>query len=95
MTFGSGAAAPTIAGEIRVPGGPAAPGTITLGPDAFVLAAAGAQERTVAYRDLSIIAINAGVAMLVAGDGPDAERWLLGNGHEPLAVGREIVCLDG
>ena len=25
----------------------------------------------------------------------DAERWLLGNGHEPLAVGREIVCLDG
>ena len=25
----------------------------------------------------------------------DAERWLLGTGHEPLAVSREIVCLDG
>ena len=25
----------------------------------------------------------------------DAERWLIGNDHEPLAVDREIVCLDG
>ena len=25
----------------------------------------------------------------------DAERWLVGSGHEPLAVDREIVCLDG
>ncbi|MEP6893949.1 MAG: DUF503 domain-containing protein [Gaiellaceae bacterium] len=25
----------------------------------------------------------------------EAERWLVGNDHEPLAVAREIVCLDG
>jgi uncharacterized protein YlxP (DUF503 family) len=25
----------------------------------------------------------------------EAERWLLGNDHEPLAVAREIVSLDG
>jgi uncharacterized protein YlxP (DUF503 family) len=25
----------------------------------------------------------------------DAERWLLGNDHEPTAVAREVVCLDG
>jgi uncharacterized protein len=25
----------------------------------------------------------------------DAERWLLGNDHEPLAVAREVVSLDG
>src|SRR5258707_36276 len=24
----------------------------------------------------------------------DAERWLFGADHEPLAVSREIVCLD-
>jgi uncharacterized protein len=25
----------------------------------------------------------------------DAERWLVGHGHEPLAVARDLVCLDG
>ena len=25
----------------------------------------------------------------------EAERWLIGADHEPLAVAREIVCLDG
>ena len=25
----------------------------------------------------------------------DAERWLLGHDHEPHAVAREVVCLDG
>ena len=25
----------------------------------------------------------------------EAERWLLGTDHEPLAVEREVVCLDG
>ena len=25
----------------------------------------------------------------------EADRWLVGNDHEPLAVSREIVCLDG
>jgi len=25
----------------------------------------------------------------------EAERWLLGNDHEPLAIVREVVCLDG
>lgn len=24
----------------------------------------------------------------------DAERWLAGNGHDPVAVEREVVCLD-
>jgi uncharacterized protein len=25
----------------------------------------------------------------------EGERWLVGNDHEPLAVVREVVCLDG
>jgi hypothetical protein len=78
-----------LSGEIRVPGGAPAGGSITLGAEAFVLAAHGSPDRTIGYRDLSLIAINAGVVMLVAGEGPDAERWLLerfGAAAGPLAA---------
>ncbi len=72
MGSGGGDALPTFAGEIRVagaPGGaPAVPGTVTLEEAAVVIAAEGAPPRTIAYRDLSLIAINGGVGMLVAGE---------------------------
>jgi hypothetical protein len=89
MTAGGGEELPAFMGEIRVPGTGAAagagaatgaravPGNVALGPETLILSAEGAPARTIAYRDLSLIAINAGVGMLVAGDGPSAEQWLL------------------
>ncbi len=86
MIAGQGEDLPAFAGEIRVPGQPAAtqgaqpgavPGSVAIGLEGVTIAAAGFQPRTVAYRDLSLVAVNAGVGMLVAGDGPGSERWLL------------------
>jgi hypothetical protein len=68
---------PTYAGELRAPGGTAARATITLGETAAILAPDGMPPRTVAYRDLAVIAITDGVGLLAVGEGADAERWLL------------------
>ena len=68
---------PTYAGAARLPGTPAAPATITLDDAAVVLAVDGASPRTVAYRDLAVIAITGGVGLLATGEEADAERWLL------------------
>jgi hypothetical protein len=69
--------APPVAGEVRVPGGAARRGTIALGGEAFLLGVEGSAPATIAYRDLTTIAIEGGVGLLAAGDGPDEPRWLL------------------
>jgi len=71
------AAGPTFAGRIRSPGRDATPGTVTLDATAAILAADGALPRTVAYRDLAVLAISGGVGLVATGPGADDERWLL------------------
>ncbi len=73
----AGADLPTYAGQIRTPGGERAPGTITLDEMAALIAPDGAPPRTVAYRDLEVIAISGGVGLVATGADPGAERWLL------------------
>ncbi len=68
---------PTYAGQIHGPDGHVAPGTVTLDETAAIIAPDGAPPRTVAYRDLAVLAINAGVGLVATGAGPDDERWLL------------------
>ncbi len=68
---------PTYAGEARLPGAPAAPATVTLDDATVILAVDGAPPRTVAYRDLAVIAITDGTGFLATGEEADAERWLL------------------
>ncbi len=65
------------AGFARQPGGVAARATVELDEATFALVGEGSQPRVVAYRDLSTVAISGGVGLLVIGDGPGAERWLL------------------
>ena len=69
--------APPVRGEVRLPGGEARPGSISFGRETFLLGCEGAGPATIAYRDLTTIAIDGGVGLVVAGDGPDAPRWLL------------------
>jgi len=69
--------APPVTGEVRLPGGPAGRGSIALGRETFLLGLDGTAPATIAYRDLTTIAIEGGVGLLVAGDGPGASRWLL------------------
>jgi len=69
--------APAVTGEVRVPGGPARRGTIALGRETLLLGIEGTAPATIAYRDLTMIGIQDGVGLLVAGDGPAAPRWLL------------------
>jgi hypothetical protein len=69
--------APPVAGEVRVPGAAARPGSIALGGETFLLGIDGAGPATLAYRDLTVIAVDGGVGLLVAGEGPTAPRWLL------------------
>ena len=68
---------PTYTGQIRAPGGNAAPGTVALDETAAIIAPGGAPPRTVAYRDLAVVAITGGVGLLATGAGPGSERWLL------------------
>ncbi len=68
---------PTYAGEARVPGGAAVPTTITLEDTTVVLAAQGAPPRTIAYRDLAVIAVTDGTGLVATGEEPGAERWVL------------------
>ncbi len=68
---------PTYAGQIRRPGGDAAPGTVALDETAVIISAGAAPPRTIAYRDLEVLAITGGVGLVATGAGPDAERWLL------------------
>jgi len=68
---------PTYAGQIRRPGGDAAPGTVALDETAVIISAGVAPPRTIAYRDLEVLAITGGVGLVATGAGPDAERWLL------------------
>lgn len=68
---------PSCAGEIRAPGAAARPGTVALDDEAVILAPDGGPPRTVAYRDLAVVAITNQVGLVATGDGPDAERWLL------------------
>jgi hypothetical protein len=72
-----GEALPTYAGEIRAPGRGAAPGSATLDDEAVILAPDGGPPRTVAYRDLAVLAIEGRVGLVATGESPDAERWLL------------------
>ena len=68
---------PSYAGEIRAPGAAALPATVMLDDEAVILAPDGGPPRTVAYRDLAVVAITGQVGLVATGDGPDAERWLL------------------
>jgi hypothetical protein len=67
----------TYSGQIRRPGGEAAPGTVVLDETAVIISPGGAPPRTIAYRDLEVLAITGGVGLVASGSGPDAERWLL------------------
>ena len=67
----------TYAGQIRRPGGDAAPGTVALDETAVIISPGGAPPRTIAYRDLEVLAITGGVGLVATGAGPEAERWLL------------------
>ena len=68
---------PTYAGQIRTPGGDAAPGAVSLDETATIIAPHGVPPRTVAYRDLAVLAISGGVGLIATGSGPGDERWLL------------------
>ncbi len=72
-----GADHPTYSGRIRTPGGSTAPGSVALDEAAAVIAPDGAPPRTVAYRDLAVLAISGGVGLVATGSGPGDERWLL------------------
>ncbi len=65
------------AGRLAFPGAGREPAKIRLDGDGFSLEVGGGRPVRAAYRDLSLIAINEGTALLVLGDGPDAMRWLL------------------
>jgi hypothetical protein len=73
----AGADLPTYAGRLRTPRGTPVPGTVALDPEAVVIAPEGAPPRTVAYRDLAVLAISGGVGLVATGAGPGDERWLL------------------
>ncbi len=68
---------PTYRGGIRSPGTAARPGRLALGDGSFTLAVDGSPPTTIAYRDLSTIAVEHEVGLLVVGTGPAAESWLL------------------
>jgi hypothetical protein len=72
-----GADLPTYAGTLRTPGAAAAPGTIALDEAAAIIAADGLPPRTIAYRDLAVLAVTDGVGLVAAGAGGGDERWLL------------------
>jgi hypothetical protein len=72
-----GSAAPTYRGQIRAPGQDAAPGGVTLAEAAAVISRNGDPPRTVAYRDMALLAIADGVILVATGAGPHDERWLL------------------
>lgn len=68
---------PTYAGQVRTPGGSAAPGTVALGQTAAIISPTGVPPRTVAYRDLAVLAISGGVGLVATGAGPGDDHWLL------------------
>ncbi len=67
----------TYQGQIRVPGAEAAAGSVTLDASAAIVARDGMPPRTLAYRDMAVLAIADGVGLVATGPGPDEERWLL------------------
>lgn len=73
----AGSDRPTYHGRIRTPGGDAAPGSVTLDEAVVILSRDSVPPRTVAYRDLAVLAIADGIGLVATGDGPDDERWLL------------------
>ncbi len=68
---------PAYAGTLRPPGVEAAPGTVALDETTVIISPDGSPPRTVAYRDLAVLAITGGVGLVATGTGPDGERWLL------------------
>jgi hypothetical protein len=72
-----GADLPTYAGTLRTPGAAAAPGTVALDEAAAIIAPDGLPPRTVAYRDLAVLAVTDGVGLVATGAGAGDERWLL------------------
>ncbi len=73
----AGAADPSYRGQLRSPGGAGAPGSVTLADATAILVRDGSPPRTVAYRDLAVLAIADGVGLVATGSGPGDERWLL------------------
>lgn len=67
---------PVLRGEVRRPGGPAAPATVTLADDAVTIAASGSTSWSVGYRDLGAVMVDAGIVVIGIGVGDGAERWL-------------------
>lgn len=65
-----------LRGEIRRPGGTAVPGSVVLGREGLTVAVEGAAPWSVAYRDCTLVAVDAGTVLLGIGDGA-ADRWLL------------------
>jgi hypothetical protein len=79
-----------LRGEARAPGGTAAAATVTLAGSSFVVAIGGSAPWEAAYRDLAVVAVDAGAVLAQLGTGPGAERWLFerfGSGLAPLARG--------
>ncbi|HYN47573.1 MAG TPA: hypothetical protein VER83_01830, partial [Candidatus Nanopelagicales bacterium] len=70
-----GADLPTYAGQVRTPGGNAAPGTVALDETAAIISPSGVPPRTVAYRDLAVLAISGGVGLVATGAGPGDDHW--------------------
>jgi hypothetical protein len=68
---------PAYAGTLRPPGVEAAPGTVALDETTVIITTDGSPPRTVAYRDLAVLAITGGVGLVATGTGPGGERWLL------------------
>ena len=73
----AGSELPTYAGRIRAPGTDARAGSIALDEGVAILAQDGAPPRTLAYRDMAVLAIADGVGLVATGSEPDDERWLL------------------
>ena len=67
----------TLRGEARHPDGVSSPATITLAEDSFAISVDGCPPVAAGYRDLSLVAIDAGTVLAQLGSGQLAERWLL------------------
>jgi hypothetical protein len=64
-------------GAARRAAGEASPATVSLAPDGFTIAAAGAPLLAAGYRDATAVTVDAGTVRLRLGSGPAAETWHL------------------
>ncbi len=75
-----------LRGEARRPGGSSEPAMVQLGADGLTVAVGSGVPWSAAYRDMSVVAVDAAAALVVLGDGPGADRWLFERFGEHLGA---------